>query len=100
MEASGEATSMSDRADDFLILWFAQHVKALPAVLRLAEAVRLATDCRKDAVAAGIPLQEIRDAAGGDLIRKILEALNAAVGRGDEAPLAPDLDVPAETTSS
>ncbi len=91
---------MSDRADDFLMLWFAQHVKALPAVLRLAEAVRLATDCRKDAVAAGIPLQEIRDAAGGDLIRKILDALNAAFARADEAPLAPDIDAPAETTPS
>jgi hypothetical protein len=91
---------MSDRAGDFLILWFAQHIKALPEVLRLAEAVRLATDCRRDAVTAGIPLQEIRDAVGGDLIRKILEALNAAARLADEAPLAPDIDVSVETTSS
>jgi hypothetical protein len=91
---------MSDRAGDFLILWFAQHIKALPEVLRLAEAVRLATDCRRDAVTAGIPLQKIRDAVGGDLIRKILEALNAAARLADEAPLAPDIDVSVETTSS
>lgn len=91
---------MSDRAGDFLIHWFAQHVQALPPVQRLAEAVRLATDCRRDAVAAGIPLQEIRDAAGGDLIRKILEALNTPALLADAAPLAPDIDVPVETPSS
>lgn len=91
---------MSSRAGDFLIHWFAQHVQALPAVQRLAEAVRLATDCRKDAVAAGIDLQEIRDVAGGDLIRKILQALDAAARLSSETPLAPDLDVPVETAAS
>lgn len=83
---------MSDRAHRFLLDWFAQHVQVLPAVQRLAEAVRLATDCRKDAVAAGIDLQDIRDAAGGDLIRAILEALNAAPCLGNETPLAPEID--------
>jgi hypothetical protein len=91
---------MSDRAGDFLICWFAQHVQALPPVQRLAEAVRLATECRKDAVAAGIPLQEIRDAAGGDLIRKILEALNMPALLADVAPLAPEIEALLETTSS
>lgn len=91
---------MSDRAGDFLIHWFAQHVRALAPALRLAEAVRLTTDCRRDAVAAGIPLQEIRDVAGGDLIRKTLEALNAAAHLADEAPLAPEIDASVETTSS
>ena len=62
--------------------------------------MRLATDCGKDAVAAGIPLQEIRDAAGGDLIRKILEALNTPALVADAAPLAPDIDVPVETAAS
>jgi hypothetical protein len=91
---------MSDRAGDFLIDWFAQHVRALPPVQRLAEAVRLATACRKDAVAAGIDLQDIRDAVGGDLIRKILEALNAAARLATETPLAPHIDASVETTSS
>jgi hypothetical protein len=91
---------MSDRAGDFLIHWFAQHVQALPAVQRLAEAVRLATECRQDAVAAGIDLQEIRDVAGGDLIRKILQALDTAARLGSETPLAPDIDAPLETASS
>lgn len=91
---------MSDRADDFLIDWFAQHVRALPPVRRLAEAVRLATSCRKDAVAAGIDLLEIRDAAGGDLIRKILEALDAAARLAEDTPLAPEIETSVETTSS
>jgi hypothetical protein len=62
---------MSDWACRFLIHWL-----ALPAVQRLAAAVRLASARQKDTVAAGIPPQEIRAAAGGNLIRKILEALN------------------------
>jgi hypothetical protein len=91
---------MSNRAHAFLVDWFAQHVRALPTVQRLAEAVRLATDCRKDAVAAGIELQEIRDAAGGDLIRKILEALNTPALVADAAPLAPEMEEAAEAAAS
>jgi hypothetical protein len=91
---------MSDRAGDFLIYWLAQHVRPLPAVQRLAEAVRLATECRKDVVAAGIPMQEIRDAAGGDLIRRILEALSTPALVADAAPLAPEIDASIETASA
>jgi hypothetical protein len=83
---------MSDRAREFLIHWFSGNVEALPPALRLAAAVRLATECRKDAVMAGIPPHEIRSAVGGDLIRKILEALNAAARLNNEAPLAPEMD--------
>jgi hypothetical protein len=74
---------MSDRARDFLERWFSGHVEAMPHGQRLAEAVRLATKCRKDSAYAGIPLQEIRSAAGSDLIRSILAALDAAA-RGEE----------------
>ena len=91
---------MSERAGDFLIHWLARHVQALPSVQRLAETVRLATECRRDAVAAGIPLQEIRDAAGGDLIRKILEALDTAARLSSETPLAPGIEESVETASS
>ncbi len=91
---------MNDRAGDFLIHWFAQHVRPLPAVQRLAEAVRLATDCRKDAMAAGIDLQDIRNIAGGDLIRKILQALDTAARISSETPLAPDVDAAAETADT
>ena len=50
---------MSDRACEFLNDWFSMHVQPLPVVQRLAEAVRLATKCRADATASGIPTQEI-----------------------------------------
>ena len=80
---------MSDRASRFLIHWLTRHVEALPAMQRLASAVRLASLCRKDAVAAGIPSQEIRAAAGGELIRKIFEALDVVARlRANDAPLA------------
>jgi hypothetical protein len=58
-------------------------------VQRLAAAVRLASACRKAAVAAGIQPQEIRDAAGGDLIRKILEALHTVARLSNNTLLAP-----------
>ena len=83
---------MSERAQSFLIHWVADHIQSLPESLRLAQAVRLATQCRKDATAAGIPLQEIRDAAGGDLIRKLLNALDAAARLDNDAPLAPQIE--------
>jgi hypothetical protein len=79
---------MSDRAEDFLNDWFGRHIRPLPAVQRLAASVRLATQCRQDAVTAGIPLQEIRDAVGGDLIRKILQLLDVAADLQEEVPLA------------
>lgn len=83
-------SKMSDRARYFLNDWFDEHVRPLPAVERLAESVRLATRCRLDATAAGIPLQEIRDMVGGDLIRKILHALDIAATLHDQVPLVPE----------
>lgn len=90
---------MSTRAREFLIRWFAEHVETLPAARRLAQAVRLATKCRTDATAAGIPLQEVRDVASGDLILKILEALNAAAHLNCEVPLAPEIDASVESAN-
>jgi len=81
---------MSDQARDFLMNWFDQHIRPLPAAARLAEATRLAVKCRFAATAAGIPLQEIRDATGGDLIRKILHALDREALLPEEIP-APEL---------
>jgi hypothetical protein len=82
---------MSDQAREFLIDWFSGHVQPLPAVRRLAEAVRLATQCRADATAAGIPLQEIRDLAGGDLILELLQALHAAARLDEDTQIAPEM---------
>lgn len=81
---------MSDRARVFLIEWFSARVRPLPSLHRVAEATRLAIDCRKDAVKAGIPLAEVRDAVGGDLIRKILEALNTVAALDQEVLLGAD----------
>jgi hypothetical protein len=81
---------MSDQARLFLNDWFGNHIGPLPAVKRLGASVRLATQCRQDAVAAGIPLQEIRDVVGGDLIRKILQLLDTAAAVHDEVPLVPE----------
>jgi hypothetical protein len=81
---------VSDRARQFLNDWFGEHIGPLPPVERLAASVRLATKCRHDANAAGIPLQEIRDDVGGDLIRKILQALNVAAALARDAQFAPE----------
>jgi hypothetical protein len=88
---------MSDRARDFLIDWFSVHVRALHPVQRLAEAVRLATRCRADATASGIPMQEIRDVAGGDLILRLIQALDVAARLDEDAPIAPDMRTLIET---
>lgn len=69
-------SNMSDQAHQFLMNWFDQHIRPQPAGKRLTEAARLAVQCRIDATTAGIALQAIRDAAGGDLIRTILQAMD------------------------
>lgn len=85
---------MSNRAREFLLEWLEEHIHPLPAVKRLAASVRHATQCRLDATAAHIPLQEIRDiVVGGDLIRAISEALNIVAVAHDEVPLAPEPSV-------
>jgi hypothetical protein len=84
---------MSNRARDFLVHWFDEHIRPLPPVKRLAASVRLATQCRLDATAAHIPLQEIRDVVDGDLIRAILDALNFVAVSHDHVSLVPDQSI-------
>ena len=88
---------MSDRAREFLIDWISTYVQPLSVVRRLAEAVRLATKCRADATAAGIPMQEIRDAADGDLILRLIQALDAAARLDVDSPIAPEMSALIET---
>jgi hypothetical protein len=90
---------MSDRARDFLIGWFSSHVQPLPSVRRLAEAVRLATKCRADATAADIPQQEIRDVTNGNLILKLLQALDATARLDEDTPIAPEMKTLIEAQS-
>jgi hypothetical protein len=75
--------------------WLGKHVGALPAIERVAASVRLTARCRQDATTAGIPLQEIRDAVGGNLIRKILQALTIASALQHE--VSPAQEAKAET---
>jgi hypothetical protein len=90
---------MSDRAREFLIDWFSAHVHPLPVVRRLAEAVRLATKCRADATAADIPQQEIRDVTNGNLILKLLQALDATARLDEDTPIAPEMKTLIEAQS-
>lgn len=69
---------MSSRARTFLEHWKSEHVEPVPETHRLREAVRLVTRCREDAACAHIPPQELRAAAGDDMIRNMLAALDAA----------------------
>jgi len=87
---------MSERARQFLIHWFTDHIQSLPKPFRLAQAVRLATQCRQDATAAGISPVEVRAATEGNLIRKLLDALDAAARLDNETPLVPEIETLAE----
>jgi hypothetical protein len=87
---------MSDRARAFLINWLSGHTHPLPVTRRLAEAVRLATACREDATAAGIPLQEIRNVADGDLILKMLQALDTAARLAEDVGITPEIETTVE----
>jgi hypothetical protein len=87
---------MSERARAFLTNWLSEHTHPLPVTRRMAEAVRLATACRKDATAAGIPLQEIRDLSDGDVILKMLGALDAAAQLAEDVGIAPEIEATVE----
>jgi hypothetical protein len=87
---------MSDRAREFLVDWLAGHIHPLPVTRRLTEAVRLATACREDATVAGIPLQEIRNVADGDLILKMLHALDTPAGLAEDVGIAPEIETSVE----
>jgi hypothetical protein len=68
---------MSDRAREFIDHWESEHVEAVPDAEKAGEAERLATMCREDAIRAGISVQDLEAAVGGDLIKNMREALEA-----------------------
>jgi hypothetical protein len=74
---------LSDRAIEFLDRWEADHVEVMPQTLWEAAAPRLAALCQEDAARAGIPLADLQQAAGGDLVQNMLDALNAAADRAE-----------------
>jgi hypothetical protein len=79
---------MTNRAREFLNRWELEHVGFVPEERKLREVVQLTMKCRKDAVAAGIPAEELRAAASQDLIRDMLAAIASAnekaIGTKDE----------------
>ena len=75
---------MSERAREFLEHWLSGHVGAVADEYRMRETVRLLALCRDDAIHAGIPPDELRAAAGGNLMQFMLAALSAAAARTRE----------------
>jgi len=69
---------MTDRAKEFLNHWESEHVRAVQHARKRDEAECLARECLADANRAGITEQDLEDAADGDLVRNMLEALEAA----------------------
>jgi len=80
-ECMREEPGMSERAREFLQHWVSDHVGAVADEYRMRETVRLVALCREDAIRAGIPPDELRTAAGGNLIQCMLAALSAAAAR-------------------
>jgi hypothetical protein len=72
---------MSDRAVEFLDRWEADHVEVTPRNQWGREAARLAEMCREDAIRAGMSAVELQRAAKGNLIKNMLDALEAAALR-------------------
>jgi len=80
-ECMREEPEMSERAREFLEHWLADHIAAVADEYRMRETVRLVAQCREDAIRAGIAPDELRAAAGGNLIQCMLAALSAAAAR-------------------
>jgi hypothetical protein len=80
-ECMREEPEMSERAREFLEHWLSDHVTAVSDEYRMRETVRLVALCREDAIRAGIAPDELRAAAGGNLIQCMLAVLSAAAAR-------------------
>ena len=74
-------------ARQFLAEWEFEHIKAVECVNCEERARLLAEKCRDDAARAGINKWALEIAAGGDLIRKLIKALNEAEFQVDVRPL-------------
>ena len=80
-ECMREEPEMSERAREFLEHWVSEHVAAVAEEYRMRETVRLVAQCRDDAIRAGIAPDELRAAAGGNLIQCMLAVLSAAAAQ-------------------
>src|ERR1700719_930448 len=77
-ECVREEPEMSERAREFLEHWLSDHVGAVADEYRMRETVRLVALCREDAIRAGIPPDDMRTAARGNLIQCVVAVLNQA----------------------
>jgi hypothetical protein len=73
--------AMSEQAREFLEHWVAEHVGVVAEEYRMRETVRLVGLCREDAISAGVAPDELRTAAGGNLMQYMLAALSTAAAR-------------------
>jgi hypothetical protein len=80
-ECMREEPGMSEQAREFLEHWLSGNVGAVADEYRMRETVRLVALCREDAIHAGIPPDELRTAASGNLIQFMLAALSEAAAR-------------------
>jgi hypothetical protein len=72
---------MAERAEVFLDHWCAQVIKAMPCVHREKQAQRLVTMCIAEGKRVGISEADIREAAGGNLVRYMLAEMDAKIER-------------------
>jgi hypothetical protein len=79
--------SNNERAREFLDVWEAENVDHVAQSEKSGEAEQLAPLCRADAIRAGIIERDLEEAAGGDLVAFMRDALDAADSR--ECPLTP-----------
>ena len=69
---------MSDQAAKFLAQWEFEHITVVARSDREEQARRLALQCRKDAIRAGINSEDLEAAAEANLIGNMLHALDDA----------------------
>ena len=80
---------MRYHARQFLADWEFEHIKGVARANREEHARLLAEKCRDDAAKAGINKWALEIVAGGDLIRKLIGALNEAEFRHTAAISGP-----------
>jgi hypothetical protein len=80
---------MRYQARQFLADWEFEHIKGVARANREEHARLLAEKCRDDAAKAGINKWALEIVAGGDLIRKLIGALNEAEFRHTAAISGP-----------
>jgi hypothetical protein len=69
---------MGDQAAKFLAQWEFENITVVARSNREEQAHRLALQCRKDAIRAGISSEDLEAAVEGNLFDNMLQALNAA----------------------